>query len=189
MELILIRHSETAGNRERRFIGVTDEPITPEGAALARRRAADLPRVEHVYRSGLIRCRETADLLFPGVAQTTVAQLRETDFGPFEGKCHRELEADPLYLSWLSGVSDAGTEPFEAAGQRALEGLAVLCEDARRRGFSRVAVVSHGGTLMAILAAFGTPPRAYYDWKIPNCGGFRAAVREEPFALEILDTY
>ena len=32
MEIILIRHGKTKGNLEKRYIGVTDEPLTDEGA-------------------------------------------------------------------------------------------------------------------------------------------------------------
>ena len=40
MEIILVRHSIAQGNPERRFLGVTDTPLLPEGIALAERRAA-----------------------------------------------------------------------------------------------------------------------------------------------------
>ena len=38
MEIILVRHSIAAGNPERRFLGVTDMPLLPEGIALAKER-------------------------------------------------------------------------------------------------------------------------------------------------------
>ena len=43
MEIILVRHSIAQGNPERRFLGVTDTPLLPEGIALAERRAAAMP--------------------------------------------------------------------------------------------------------------------------------------------------
>ena len=88
MELILVRHGTTQGNKEKRFIGTLDVPLAPEGEELARRVGLHLPRVEHLYRSPIQRCRQTAELLWPGVEQTVVPGLRETDFGPFEGKNH-----------------------------------------------------------------------------------------------------
>ena len=63
MELILIRHGTTQGNKERRFIGVLDVPLAPEGEELARKVGPTLPEVDHVYRSPLLRCAQTADLL------------------------------------------------------------------------------------------------------------------------------
>ena len=105
MELILMRHGTTQGNLERRFIGTLDVPLLPQGEELARRVGATLPAVEHIYRSPLQRCRRTAELLWPGVEMTVVDELRESDFGPFEGKNHEELKDDPLYQAWL-GMGD-----------------------------------------------------------------------------------
>ena len=188
MELILIRHGETEGNRERRFIGVTDEPLSPAGVWQAEAAVERLPAAEHVYCSPLQRCGETASLIWPNVPQTVIPQLRETDFGPFEGRNHRELQDDPLYRRWLAGETPAGVETAEDAADRALEGFGCLLEDAARQGFARVAVVSHGGTLMAILGALGRPERDFYGWKCPNCGGVRAVLHTEPLFLEIVET-
>ena len=66
MELLLIRHSITAGNLARRYVGRTDEGLCPEGERLARESAAGLPEPELVYSSPMLRCRQTAELLFPG---------------------------------------------------------------------------------------------------------------------------
>ena len=62
MELILVRNGITPGNQERRVVGRLDQPLAPEGEALARVVAPTLPPVEHVYRSPLLRCRQTADI-------------------------------------------------------------------------------------------------------------------------------
>ena len=101
MELILIRHGTTQGNLEKRFVGTLDVPLAPHGEELARKVSPTLPVVEHIYRSPLMRCRQTAELLWPGVEMTVIEELRETDFGPFEGKNHEELKDDPLYQAWI----------------------------------------------------------------------------------------
>ena len=190
MELILIRHSITQGNKERRFIGVTDIPLALEGETLARQAASSLPAVDHVYRSPLLRCRQTAALLWPGTEETVIEELREMDFGPFEGKNHEELKDDPLYQKYISGA-DLGRIPvgetLEQVTGRVSRGLAPSAADAAARGFERVAAVTHGGVVMALMWAFGRPARAgFYDWKTANCGGFRVRVRK-PLALDILE--
>lgn len=192
MELILIRHGTTPGNLEHRFIGVTDHPLAPEGEALARETAPKLPPVEHVYRSPLLRCEQTAAILWPGVAETVIPELRETDFGCFEGKNHEELKDDPVYIQYLSGGDYAKLpvgESAEEAAARAFEGLKKLVADAKERGLRRAGVVVHAGTIMGLLWTCGVPARpGYYDWMCGNCGGFRVAVRERPLALEVLDS-
>ncbi len=190
MELIVIRHGTTRGNRERRFIGLTDEPLAPEGETLARAAALRLPSVDHVYRSPLLRCKQTARLLWPDVEETEIAGLRETDFGPFEGKNHEELKDDPLYQRYISGggTDIQGVERPEEAARRAVSGLRRLIADAKARGFTRAGVVTHGGTMMGLFAACGAPARpSFYDWMRGNCRGYRALVREDPLTLDVLE--
>ena len=193
MELILIRHGTTQGNVEKRFVGTLDLPLIPQGEELARRVSGVLPAVEHIYRSPLIRCRQTAELLWPGVVHTVVEELRETDFGPFEGKTQEELKDDPRYRAWAArpGGLDFSSmpvgEPAEEVLRRVSTGLAKVAEDAERRGFARAAVVSHGGTLMGLLARFGRPERPVSQWFCPNCGGFRTELCRGPLLLRIIE--
>ena len=195
MELILIRHGTTRGNQEKRFIGTLDVPLAPQGEALARQVGPTLPRVAHIYRSPLLRCRQTAQLLWPGVEMTVIDELRETDFGPFEGKNHEELKDDPLYQAWI-GQGDrlnfAAMPVGETAEQvvdRVSLGLAKLVRDAAARGYERVGVVSHGGALMGLLSQYGRPERAYYGWMCPNCGGFRMALNPNTLELTVLEEF
>lgn len=190
MELILIRHGTTQGNKEKRFIGTLDVPLLPEGEELARRVAVRLPKVEHIYRSPLFRCFQTASLLWPEIEQTVIPALRETDFGPFEGKNHEELKDDPLYKQWIASPNFAAVpvgEGPEACARRAEAAVRAVIADAKAHGYGRVGVVSHGGTLMGILSQFGRPEKAYYDWFCPNCGGYRVQVSEEPLTLTVIE--
>ncbi|MFQ7849105.1 MAG: histidine phosphatase family protein [Sellimonas intestinalis] len=59
MEILMFRHFATAGNLEKRYIGTTDEPILPVSSV------SGVPEVEIVLASPLLRCRETAGLLYP----------------------------------------------------------------------------------------------------------------------------
>lgn len=192
LELIIIRHGTTAGNLERRFVGTMDVPLIPQGEELARQVSATLPAVERVYRSPLLRCAQTAALLWPGAAVTVIPELRETDFGPFEGKNHAELQDDPRYQAWIGqkggpnfSALPVGESPEDAAA-RAERGLRAVLEDAGRRGLRRIGLVSHGGTIMGMLSRFGRPERDYYGWMCPNCGGFRMAAEPGPL-LRLLE--
>ncbi|WP_297289073.1 histidine phosphatase family protein [uncultured Flavonifractor sp.] len=195
MELILIRHGTTQGNLEKRFVGVLDVPLAPQGEELARRVSPTLPRVEHIYRSPLLRCRQTAQLLWPDTEMTVIQGLRETDFGPFEGKNHQELKDDPLYQAWI-GQGDRlnfAAMPVGETAQQVVErvsaALAELVKDAAAHGYERVGVVSHGGALMGLLSKYGRPEREYYDWMCPNCGGFRMALDPDTLELTVLEEY
>ena len=188
MELILVRHATTQGNLEKRFVGRLDVPLCPQGEELAQSSAACMPPVEHLYVSPMLRCRQTADYLWPDADKTTVDDLRETDFGRFEGKNHAELKDDPWYRRWLEGSLDEG-EPTQECARRGLRAVEGIVADAKGKGYHTVGVVTHGGVMMGLLTLCGRPKRErFYDWFPLNCGGYRVEVQEDPFALRILDT-
>ena len=146
MTVFLVRHGQTQSNLERRYIGVSDEPLCRQGReALVGGR---LPAVERVYSSSLRRCRETAALLYPGMEPELVPDLRETDMGAFEGHTYGELKDDPAYQAWLDSTGTAappGGESKEAVRRRTVAAFLSIVE----RPADRIALVVHGGTVMA----------------------------------------
>ena len=101
----MFRHFATAGNLEKRYIGTTDEPILPVSSV------SGVPEVEIVLTSPLLRCRETAGLLYPRLDPVLIEGFRECDFGAFEGKNYRELTGDQDYQAW---IDSGGILPFPA---------------------------------------------------------------------------
>ena len=96
MQILWIRHGQTQGNVERRYVGRTDEGLTADAKEKLKMRKqqgigfeADL-----IYVSPMIRCRDTADLLFPEQRKVPWDGLQETDFGDFEYKNYKELKYD-----------------------------------------------------------------------------------------------
>lgn len=166
----LIRHAATAGNLERRYTGVTDEPLCALGRQQAKALAGTLPEPDALFVSPLRRAAETAALLFPARKPVQVPELRETDFGDFEGLTGAELwERDPRYRLWVDGGCKGpipgGEHPREAAKR---------VRDAFLRSMADVpegksaAFVLHGGGIMAICAALAVPARDFYAWHTDN---------------------
>ena len=190
MELLLIRHSITPGNLKKQYIGSTDQPLAQEGEALARERAALLPPAEVLWISPMLRCRQTAALLFPPLVPREIPDLRECDFGDFEGKTWEEIHDDPAYQRWTGGDRDAALpngEPVGAFYARCRRGFLQVLQEARALNIQRGAVVAHGGTWMAVLEAYGRPERPFYQWQPQNCRGFRVEVGENPLELRLLE--
>ena len=167
IELVLIRHGETEANLAHRYEGRTDEPLAKEGIRkLCEKRAAGCypgqEDVAVVFASPMLRCVQTAELLFPAHRIRRIGRLREIDFGEWEGKRYRELAGDARYQAW---IDSGGTLPFpggesrEAFVRRCAEGLAELLSDeavrAARGSVPRIALVAHGGTVMALLSRYG----------------------------------
>ncbi len=98
MTVFLLRHGQTRGNLERRYTGST-EPLCPQGKAELE--GVRPPEAEYVYVSPMIRCRETAAILYPGMEHIAVPGFRETGFGIFEGHTYEELKETPAYRAWL----------------------------------------------------------------------------------------
>ncbi len=66
MRIYLIRHSMTKGNKEKRYIGMTDESLCLEGIQLLEERKGMYPEVTYVYVSPMKRNMKTAEMILYG---------------------------------------------------------------------------------------------------------------------------
>lgn len=189
MELLLIRHSITGANLRKQYVGATDSPLAPEGIALAREVRERLPEIDGLWISPMLRCRQTAEILFPDSVPTPVGDLRELDFGLFEGKTWEELKDEPVYRRWINGedVTFPGGERMGDYTRRCLRGIRRVVSEASAAGCRRAGVVAHGGTQMVIMDAFAQPKREFYRWHKENCGGFLVRVTGDPLTFTLVE--
>lgn len=172
----LIRHGRTPGNEAQRYIGITDDPLSQAGTQALRAAAGSgrYPPVQSVYTSPLLRCRQTAGIVYPGLTPIPVPELAEYDFGPFENKTHGDLKRNPSYRRWIAdrGMSGVpGGEDMKAFHVRCMRGFEKAVSDALTRDFAAIAVVAHGGTIMMLMSAL-TGTAAAYDFMTGNGEGF-----------------
>ena len=130
MNIYLLRHGETEYNKQKRYQGTLDIPLSAEG--LARLQKAPIsPKV--VYISPLIRARHTAEILFPDAKLVEVEDLKEMCFGVFQGRNYIEMEKDPDYIAWVgedcTGRCPGGETKAEFT-RRTCEAFCRLLEDA-----------------------------------------------------------
>ncbi len=187
IELYLIRHGATAGNRERRYIGRTDEPLCEEGIRQLDGLKARGLQPATLFVSPMLRTRQSAELLFPGMAYTAVPDLRETDFGDFEGKTANELAGDRDYQQWLDSMCLDPVPGGESVGQfkdRCCEAFLDIMLSQPQDG-KTVAFVIHGGVIMAVLERLAEPRRDFYEYHIKNGECFRC--RYENGVITILE--
>ena len=167
MRVWLIRHGMTRLGEEKRYQGALDEGLSDTGRA-ALRRADNSPALVHV--SPLLRARETASVLFPAAGQIVVPDLREMDFGVFEGRGWWEMEQDASYRAWVDGGC-VGRCP---GGEDRAEYTARVCAAVGKllqTEAEKFIIVAHGGTQMAVLDRWGDPAREYWQWQRPcGCG-------------------
>jgi len=162
MRILLLRHAETDWNRERRYQGWRDIPLSPTGRAQAEsagRLLAASP-LAAVWSSPLARARETAAL----IAAPHTLPVREADafkemgFGDWEGLTRDEVRKrfPDAHRAWAETPHEAawpGAETLGVVRARALAGLEALREAHQGQ---TVCLVSHGITSrILILEALG----------------------------------
>lgn len=186
VEIVLIRHGKTEGNKEKRYIGRTDQPLSEEGIAGIKENLGRYPSVEKVYASPMKRTRQTAELIYPGQAPELVDGLREMDMGVFEGKNHAELKNRPSYILWVATrgkISIPGGESMKDFGKRTMDAFTQVLGDMQAEGIKRSAVVAHGGTIMSIVSQLDDDD--YYKYMVNNGAGFRLTLDDDGKLLDL----
>lgn len=186
MIIHMVRHGLTEGNAQRRYVGATDMPLSEEGLRLARAGKRD-EAVRQVYVTPLRRTQQTAAILYPNARQVIVPDLREMNFGAFEGRTYEELENDADFLAWNN---DGGMQPSPGGegrlgfSQRATAALTRLIEEAAARGEEEIRILAHGGTIMSLMAVHALPQKPYYEWWVDNMTGYRVQVNPADWAAQ-----
>lgn len=165
--VFLVRHGQTAWNKERRFLGRSDVPLDSEGQAQAARVSAALSSVQldHIYSSPLSRAWQTAEAIAANRSLTIapVDGLTELDQGELEGRFGDALESDfpDFYTQWKADPTDVrvpGGETLSECSARANAAFVDILS--RHQPGDAIAVVAHRVSISAILAeVMGLPVR------------------------------
>jgi len=157
LRAILIRHCETASNRDGRTQGLSDGELDPTGREQAVAVAASLEseNLAAVYSSPLKRALDTAKAIaeLHNLTVQIEADLRELNQGDLDGLTFEELRSHhaDFLREWLSNPG-----PLKMPGGESLQELqdrAYACLErivARHQG-STVAIVSHNFTILSLL--------------------------------------
>lgn len=192
MELVLIRHGKTEYNERKAYCGSLDPGLTDAGkceleASETKRYLAEHPP-ELVFLSPMLRVRETADVLQDGIPAPclVIPELREVDFGDFEGKTYEELKDDPAYAVWLDAHCETaipGGDFPDSFRDDVAVGFEQVLESCRLERVSSAAVITHGGVIGTILERFAVPKKHWYEWNVP-CGGFVVLEGDDGFEVK-----
>ena len=151
----LVRHGETEWSRSGQHTGRTDIAMTAEGERQAATLAARLAAQTFVLvlSSPLARARETARIAGYGAVAEITDDLREWDYGAYEGRTTADIRRDrPGWSVWTGAVP--GGETVDEVGAR----LQRVIERARGAG-GDVAVFGHAHALRILGACWlGLPP-------------------------------
>lgn len=165
LRLFVVRHGETPFNREMRYLGTADEPLSPAGVQQAERLASSLGPLplQAVYASPLSRAAETGRRIAEArqVDLRLEPRLREQAFGEWEGLTRSEVldrDQDRL-LRWEAdlGLAPPGGESLLSVQERT---LSLIDDLARVHPGEWIALVSHVGPIKALLCAALDAPLA-----------------------------
>jgi probable phosphoglycerate mutase len=147
-EVVLVRHGETEWSRDGKHTGRTDVPLTERGREQAEALGATLEgrRFELVLTSPLQRASETCRLAGYGEVAQPREELREWDYGAYEGRKTVEIrEEHPGWTLWRDGVP--GGETAAQVGARVDGVIAEL-----RSLAGDAALFAHGHVLRVLAA-------------------------------------
>ncbi|HEY9287928.1 MAG TPA: histidine phosphatase family protein [Candidatus Dormibacteraeota bacterium] len=135
-QVVLVRHGETEWSKDGRHTGTSDIPLTEHGREEARRLKPELQhwRFALVLSSPLQRSVETCRLAGYGDGVQLRPDLVEWDYGSYDGKTSKQIEAErPGWSLWRDGGPDGETAEDVArrvdrviAEVRAVEGNALV---------------------------------------------------------------
>lgn len=169
--IALFRHGMTLENKRQAYLGWTDSTLVP-GQVLT-----EIPvSFERIFTSDLGRCRETAKILFPNYVPEIVPELREMNFGDWEGKTYEQLKDDVMYQNWMEDpfkVSPPNGESFSAFTLRVEKGLKDITKRIIENRIPTTALVTHGGVIRYLLTRYATEERKFWDWNIPYGQGYQ----------------
>jgi len=169
----LVRHGQTEFNKQRRYQGVADSPLTHYGLLQAHALARRLRRIPFKVAvvSPCLRAQVTAETILADRDAAIVddPRWRETNHGRWEGLTYQEVrarfpdEAAARFADALHG-RPAGGESLAEVAQRVVEGWRALLQ---QHSGGRILVVTHATPVqLALCLVSGMTPTLYWRWRI-----------------------
>ncbi len=180
--LILVRHGESEGNRDRIFTTTPAElALTDLGRLQAEDAAVKIGTrfaPELVISSPYLRARHTAEIIAAGLSLPLKVEqhLHEREMGDFKGKPYDAILREPTFdpaRSWL--WTPPGGESLDDVKRRVVP---VIDRLARAHPDKQIVIVSHGGVMFSLWAhVTGSWEGAFVP---SNCEIIRDRARRRP---------
>ena len=177
MKFYIVRHGQTNWNKKGKIQGKTDIELNEEGIEQAKevRKILEKYPIDVIVSSPLKRARKTAEIINETKKVPIIFDkgIEERGFGEFEGKTAAELENDPDFAAFLAGTgSPRGGEDTPSFLQRSVEAFHQTVKDVLTKGETDAVICTHGGVIMAIMAAVCLERREFYEWSCGNGEGY-----------------
>ena len=188
VKLFLIRHGQTDSNVEGRYQGSLDTSLTERGVDQARAAKKYLSNVRfsNIYSSPLKRAVQSAEIMIEGTGLEIRMKedLREINFGKWEGmkfeKINSRYRKD--YQDWLAdpyNFPPTGGESFGSVIERSRKTVKGIV--AENPDNSSVAVITHGGVILALIVDWLKIPSQCWRSLIQRQGAINVVVVDRDF--------
>ncbi|HKV55738.1 MAG TPA: histidine phosphatase family protein [Candidatus Binataceae bacterium] len=171
---ILVRHGETAWNREGRVMGRHPIELSERGRAQVEA-AIDLARAlepDLIISSPLVRARQSAEILSSGLDGLEIVEdpaIAEVLYGRWEGMSYHELIDDPHYLEYRKAPVEHPTPGGETIPQVQARGVEAISRAIEANPGRRIMFVSHGDIIRTVLCHFiGLELKFFHRLRVDN---------------------
>ena len=183
--IYIIRHGQTALNRQGVLQGRSDHPLNPAGEDQARKAAALFRRLhvtfDHAFTSPLRRAVQTAGIIAPYLAAEEDSRLLEMDYGPYEGAdlAHPSPELAAFFRDFAHTPAPHGMESLESVVRRS----GAFMEDIRHLS-GNILISTHAISMKGILE-YLTPDAhgAFWSRYIGNCAVYVCRLENSRFSV------
>lgn len=166
----------TKENEQKKYLGWHDSPLSKKGKeqliALSKQR---YPTPNLLFSSDLLRCRETAQILYPNKEYECSSLLREFHFGDWDCKTYDELKDDEHYKKWLQNpekVTPPNGEAFPQFAERVMRGWQQVLRYFDNDEIKHIVIIAHGGVLRLLLHHFADEVKNFWEWVTPYGQGY-----------------
>ncbi len=199
----LVRHGETIWNKQRKYQGQSDIPLTDEGKIQAELLSKRLKheKLDVAYASDLGRTMETAKIIAEqhDIEVIPTELMRELSFGIWEGLTYEDiLQKWPQeYRSWIDNPYYEKPPEGETLSQLCERVSRFLMKAAKAYPDGRILVVSHAGPIRAVLSVLLNLKQSFFwKFKISNTSltvieydGLKELSDSDAFIVTVNDTY
>lgn len=171
LEVTLIRAGKTQSGKDELVLGCLDEPILEkEKQRLEKRRLEGVyPKVERVYSSSFLRCRQSSFIIYKGIPPIVVDGFEPLDYGDLEGRSLRDevfqKEID-MFLSTDNIQQIPGGEYPYSYTARIISDFRQLITEVRYSKVRKIALVTHGSAILAIVRRYAIPRSVINDVRL-----------------------
>lgn len=157
--ILLMRHGETAWNREGRVMGQSPVELNERGRAQVESAVPFARSIgpEIIITSPLLRARQSAEIIAQGLGGIGIVEeagLEEVQYGRWQGMVYEDLIVDADYERYRDCPLTTPTPGGETIGQVQERGVKAILRAIETNPGRRLLFVSHGDIIRTVLCHF-----------------------------------